>query len=179
MKTSPDYTRFPRVQMGRRAVAFAIDFLGVWLLSSLLGGRDRFSWAQAIVFLLAWYGTRVFVVARNHGQSLGRWALDMKVLDVELGKVPSLQALVLRESIVGLGAMLAAIAFNNFFTSAGNILLLLPLAIDCGMAFVDNTRSLAGHDRVARTIVASSLRGYSLDIKMKRFLAQAWQRILK
>ncbi|AFZ31269.1 RDD domain containing protein [Gloeocapsa sp. PCC 7428] len=179
MNTSPDYTRFPRVQMGRRAVGFGIDFLGVWLLSSVLGGGDRFSWAQGIVFLLAWYGTRVFVAYRNHGQTFGRWALDMKVLNVEFGKVPSLLALVIRESIVGLGAMLAAIALNNFFTSASNILLMLPLAIDCSIAFADNTRARAGHDLIARTIVASSLRGYSLDIKVKRFLAQACQRILK
>lgn len=179
MNTSPDYTRFPRVQMGRRAVAFGIDFLGVWLLSSISRRGDRFSGAQGIVFLLAWYVTRVFVAYRNHGQSFGRWALDMKVLDVELGKVPSLLALVTRESIVGLGAMLAAIALNNFFSSASNILLLLPLVIDCGIAFIGNTRSLAGHDLIARTIVASSLRGYSLDIKVKRFLAQACQRILK
>ncbi|WP_218596683.1 hypothetical protein [Chroogloeocystis siderophila] len=38
----------------------------------------------------------------------------MKVLDVEFGKVPSLLALVIRESILGLGAMLAAIALNIF-----------------------------------------------------------------
>jgi len=63
MNTSLDCTRFPRVQMGRRAVGFGIDFLGVWLLTSVLGGGDRFSWAQGIVFLLPWYGTRVFKVS--------------------------------------------------------------------------------------------------------------------
>jgi uncharacterized RDD family membrane protein YckC len=179
MNTSPDYTRFPRVQMGRRAVAFGIDFLGVWLLSYLLSGRPRFSWAQVFVFLLAWCGMRVLLVCRNQGQSFGRWALDMKVLDVESGTVPDLVTLVKRESIAGSCAMFVAIALSDFLVNAGSILLLVPLAIDCGIALADSTRRQAGHDLMARTIVASSLRGYSLDIKVKRVLAQVCQRVVK
>lgn len=178
MNTSPDYTRFPRVQMGRRAVAFGIDFLGVWLLSSLLGGRSSFSWVQVSIFLLAWCGMRVLLVYLNQGQSCGRWALDMKVLDVKLC-APDLLTLVKRESIAGLCAMLAAIALSNFLVNAGSILLLVPLAIDCGIALSDNKRRQAGHDLIAQTIIASSLRGYSLDIKVKRLLAQLRQRIVK
>jgi len=179
MNTSPDYTRFPRVQMGRRAVAFGIDFLGVWLLSSLLGGRPRFSWAQVFVFLLAWYGMRVLLVYRNQGQSFGRWTLDMKLLDVEAGTVPDLLTLVKRESIAGSCTMLAAIALSNFLMNTGSILLLVPLALDCGIALADSTRHQAGHDLIARTIIASSLRGYSLDIKVSRFLAQVRQHVVK
>ncbi|MUL36576.1 RDD family protein [Gloeocapsopsis dulcis] len=179
MNTSPDYTRFPRVQMGRRAVAFGIDFLGVWLLSALLSGRPRLSWVQFFVFLLAWCGMRVLLVYCNQGQSFGRWTLDMKVLDVESGTVPDLLTLVKRESIAGSCAMLVAIALSNFLISAGSILLLVPLALECGLALADNTRRQAGHDLIARTIVVSSLRGYSLDIKVKRFLAQVRQHVVK
>jgi len=50
------------------------------------GNRPGFQFAQVVVFVLAWWGAAVLLVYRNQGQSLGRWALDMKVLDPELGK---------------------------------------------------------------------------------------------
>jgi len=61
-------------------------------------------------------------VYRNQGQSLGRWALDMKVLDPELGSFlqPS-------ESN-GLCALLVAIALSNMATNAGAVMLMVPLA---------------------------------------------------
>lgn len=165
-----DYTRFPRVQIWRRGVAFLIDFVGVWLLSSLLSGNRP---AFIIVFVLAWWGARVLLVYRNHGQSLGRWALDMKVLDAQWGKVPQLQALIKREAVTGLGALLVATSLST--TGPVNfaaILLMIPLAIDCGIALSDPTLRQAFHDRIGRTIIVSTRRGYSLDIKVKRLLAQ-------
>lgn len=31
---------YPKAEIGRRAMALGLDFLGVWLVSSLLGGGD-------------------------------------------------------------------------------------------------------------------------------------------
>jgi len=177
MLTKLDYTRFPRVQIWRRGVAFGIDFFVVWLLSSLLGGGlPGFQFAQAVVFVLAWFGLRVLLVYRNQGQSLGRWALDMKVFDAQLVKVPGLQALCKREAITGFCALLAAIALSNL-TNAGSILLIVPLAIDCGIALSSNRQAF--HDRIARTIIIPSRRGFSLDLKMKRLLAQVRSSVRK
>jgi hypothetical protein len=53
------------------------------------------------------------------------------------------------------------------------LLLMLPLAIDCSVAFTDAERfPQAFHDRLGRTIVIGTKRGYSLDIKVRRLLDQ-------
>lgn len=179
MTTEQDYLRFPRVQIWRRGIAFGIDFVSVWLLSSVLGGNlPGFQFVQVVVFVLAWWGVRVLAVYNNQGQSLGRYALDMKVLDAQLGRVPALQALSQREAVTGFGALLVAIALNNLATNAGAVLLLIPLAIDLSSALSDQRRQ-AIHDRMARTIIVSTRRGYSLDIKLKRLIAQVRNRVRK
>lgn len=180
MLTELAYTRFPRLQIWRRGVASLIDFVGIWLLSSLLGGnRPGFQVAQVVVFVLAWWGARVLLVYGNQGQSLGRWALDMKVLDPELGKVPSMPSLAKREAVMGFCALLVAIALGNIATNAAAVVLMVPLAIDCGFALSDNTQRQAIHDRIARTMIVSTRRGYSFDIKVKRLLAQLRRRVIK
>lgn len=181
MLTRPVYTRFPRVQIWRRGVAFLIDFVGVWLLSSLLGGNmPGFQAARIVVFVLAWLGLRVLLVYKNQGQSLGRFALDMKVLDVQLGRVPDLQALFKREGVTGFCALLVAIGLS--YIGAGNlggVLLMVPLGIDCGIALSDTQVRQTVHDRIARTMMVSTRRGYSLDIKVKRLLAFVRTRVIK
>ncbi len=157
----------------RRGAAFAIDFFSVWLLSNLLGGSlPGFQSPQIAVFVLAWLILRVLIVYRNQGQSLGRYALDMKVIDASLSKVPGLQALCQREAVTGVCALLVAIALANLTTNAGAILLMMPLAIDCGMAVAEPDRRQALHDRLSRTLIIPTRRGYSLDIKVKRLLAK-------
>lgn len=162
---------YPRVEFGRRITAFGIDFLIVWLVSSLLGTSSLgIQFLQILVFAIAWLVLRVVVVYNNQGQSLGRYALDMRVLAVEGGRVPDLQTLLKREAIIGAGALLLAIALSNIIRNPTAILLILPLAIDCGTAVSDTQLRQALHDRYARTIIVSARRGYSLDIKIKRML---------
>ncbi|MFB2772928.1 RDD family protein [Pelatocladus sp. BLCC-F211] len=163
---------YPRVEFGRRIMAFGIDFLIVWSVSSLLGTSALgIQFLQILVFAIAWLVLRVVVVYNNQGQSLGQYALDLRVLEVERGKVPDLQALLKRETIIGLGALLLAIALSNIIRNPTAILLILPLAIDCGTAAAsDSQMRQALHDRYAKTIIVSTSRGYSLDIKVKRIL---------
>jgi hypothetical protein len=52
------------------------------------------------------------------------------------------------------------------------MLLLLPLAIDCSVANFDPQLQQAFHDRIAGTMVVATRRGYSLDLKVKRWVAQ-------
>ncbi|MBN3926789.1 RDD family protein [Nostoc sp. NMS4] len=166
---------YPKAEIERRGMALGLDFLGVWLVSSLLGGSDiGVQFVEILVFVILWLVLRVLVVYNNKGQSLGRWAFDLKVLSVEngevVGRVPDLLSLMKREAIIGLGALLVSIALSNIRANPTAILLVIPLAIDCGTAFSDTQMRQALHDRYCGTFIVSSRRGYSLDIKIKRLV---------
>lgn len=164
---------YPQVDFGRRGIAWLIDFLFVWLVSSFLGSSEPgIQIVEILVFSICWLVVRVLLVYNNQGQSLGRYALDMKLLEVETGKVPNLQTLLQREAIVGLGALLVSIALNNIIHNPTAILLVIPLAIDCGAAFSDTQIRQALHDRASKTMIVSSRRGYSLDLKVKRLVGK-------
>ena len=159
------YRRFPIVPIERRMGAFAIDFIVVLFISSFFGKAG--GW---LVFLLGWSIMRIVVVDRNQGQSLGYYAMDMKVLDYRYSRVPDLVTLAKREGILGFAAMLASFGLQNF----GNGLLLLflatPLLVDCLLALFDEELDRAFHDRVANTIVIQTQRGFSLDLRLKKLL---------
>lgn len=166
---------YPKAEIGRRGMALGLDFLGVWLVSSLLGSNSiGIQFTQILVFVIGWLVLRVLVVYNNQGQSLGRWAFDLKILEVEdgqvVGRIPELQALLKREAIICFGTLLVSIALNNIRANPTAILLLLPLAIDCGNALSDTQLRQALHDRYAGTFIVSSRRGYSLDLKVKRLV---------
>ncbi|MCC3527205.1 MAG: RDD family protein [Microcoleus sp. PH2017_22_RUC_O_B] len=161
----------PKVSLERRAGAFCIDAIAVWIPSLLLGTNPI---AQTILFVLLWLIMRVATVRKNQGQSLGRWALDMKIADTRLQRMPGVQELCKREALLGFCAALAFAGVGGLTsTNAGVLLLMLPLAIDCSVAFTDTARfPQAFHDRLGRTIVIGTKRGYSLDIKVRRLLDQ-------
>ncbi len=183
MDTDPLYKRFPKVEIPRRGAAFIIDYSIVALLSSL--GADRtvqgMSWGQSFLFLLLWLGLRVLLPARNQGQSLGRWALDITLVELRFGRTPLLQNLFKREAVAGVGAVLVAIGLSHLNPGHGvGMLLLVPLAIDCSAVSSDPFRRQAFHDRIANTMIIGTLRGFSLDIKLKRGyrkLRRAYQEI--
>ncbi len=158
--------RYPRVPMDRRVAAFAIDFVLTAIPSLLFGG------ATVIVFLLLWLGHRVFWVAANQGQSIGRWAVDTKVVNPRFRILPGLVPLLKREAITGVGAVLVLIGCINLSPTNGFLLIApIPLLVDCGQAFVDRDRRRAFHDRVADTMMTQTQRGASLDIKVKQIIA--------
>lgn len=165
----PASTRLPKGGIWQRGVALGIDFVVVWLPTSILSGNQ---WVQGLVFLVGWLGLRVLLVAWNQGQSLGHWALDMKVVEPKFGKVPGLAELSKREGITGLGALLTMFALGNLGRNLGMLLLVLPLVGDCAIALSDRALRQAFHDRVAQTLVIYTHRGYSLDRKIKRWVAQ-------
>lgn len=162
------YRRFPKAPVERRAYAFLIDFVTVWLLSSFVGVA-----LQWLVFILAWLALRVIVVEKNKGQSLGHWALDIKVVDARFNKIPDLVTLAKREGIVGLAAMLAMIGLTiNFRNGISMLLLITPLLADFGVALSDEEMNQAFHDRISETIVISTRRGFSLDLRLKKVFAK-------
>ncbi len=173
-------THYPKAGIGRRGMALGLDFITVWLISAPFNsGNLGIQFAQIFVFILTWLILRVLVVYNNQGQSLGRWAFDLKALAVEngqvVGKVPEFQGLLVREGLLCFEALLLSMILDSIINNFTAILLLIPLIIDCGAAFSDSLRRQALHDRLARTIIVSSDRGYSLDLKVKR-LVDNWQR---
>ena len=164
----PNYRRYPRVPIERRIGAFVIDFVTIWFVSSFFGFG-----LQWLVFLLGWLGMRVLLVDNNKGQSLGRWALDMKVISPRFNRVPDLLTLVKRESIVGFAAMLAMFGLQvNFKNGLSMLLLATPLLVDCAFALIDEEFNLAFHDRLAQTSIVQTQRGFSLDLRIKKIVAQ-------
>jgi len=167
--------RFPKVPIERRAIAFLIDFVFVWLVSSLLAGNAT---AQSLIFLVVWLVWRVIIVAKNQGQSLGRWALDVKVIDAKFNKIPQLLTLTKREAITGFLSLLATFGLNIGMANGISLLLLCtPLLVDWGAVMSDTEHRQAFHDRIAATLVVQTRRGFSLDLKMKKVLAQLQSRV--
>ena len=156
--------RFPRVPIERRIGAFAIDFVTVWFISSFFG---KGAW---LVFLIVWSVMRIVVAERNQGQSLGRYALDMKVIDYRYNRVPDLLTFGKREGILGFAAMLASIGLQNFGNGLSLLFLATPVLVDCLLALSDEELNRAFHDRVAETIVIQTQRGFSLDLRLKKLL---------
>lgn len=176
-KPEPNYRRYPKVPFDRRISAFAIDFLTIWFISSFFATNIFFQW---LVFLPAWLAMRVLIVDKNYGQSLGRWAFDIKVIDPRFNRLPDLLALVKREAITGSASALAVVGLQiNFQNGLSMLLLLTPLAIDCSLALLDEANNLAFHDRVAETFMVQTERGFSLDLRLKKIFGQIQRNMRK
>ncbi len=164
---------YPKGDISRRVMALGIDFFGPWLLSSIVRTNQiGIQLAQIFVFIFAWIIFRVVIVYNNQGQSLGRWAFDLKILEVANGeivnRIPQFQTLLLREGIICLSSLFLSIFLANIILNPAAVVLLLPLVIDGGAALSDTQMGQAFHDRFFKTVIGSSRRGYSLDIKVKR-----------
>ena len=161
--------RYPRAPLWRRGAALAIDGIVVGIPSSL--GSPGF---QLVGFALLWAIFRIVVVSKNQGQSLGRWALDMRVIDSEFGRTPQLLPLVQRETLLGLATFLTLEAIGHLGgLNAWVIMGLIPLGLDAALAFTDDLGRQTFHDRWSQTYVVQSRRGYSLDLRLKRLLASS------
>ncbi|MDB9520148.1 RDD family protein [Roseofilum reptotaenium CS-1145] len=172
MFSPPPDRYFPRAPLSRRTAAFAIDLATIWLFCAI-AGRSLF----LLAFLLAWFTARIFIVLKNKGQSLGRYAFDLRVVD-QTGRTPLFSDLLKREAVLGLASMLALIGFNALNpANAWSLLLILPLGVDCGWAFAETNWRQAFHDQVAGTLMIQTRRGYSLDLKLKQIVAQLQRRM--
>lgn len=161
-------TYLPRAPLWRRGGATAIDAVLVGLLSSLLGSS-----LYLPVFCLFWFLTRVVIPANNRGQSFGRLAFDIKLIDERSRRIPTFLDLAQREGIIGLEAFFAL----NGLSLLGNVdpialLSIAPVLADGAVAALDEDRRLAFHDRLLGTTVLQTHRGFSLDLKLKRWWLQ-------
>ena len=169
-RPKPNLRRYPKVPMDRRVGAFAIDFLSVWFISAFFASNIFVQW---LVFLFTWMIFRVIIADKNQGQSLGRWAMDMVVIDPRFDRLPELLNLGKRELLLGCGSALAIAGLQiNVQNGLSMLLLLAPLLIDCSLAFLDDENNLAGHDRLGETLVIQTERGFSLDLRLKKIFGQ-------
>ncbi len=162
--------RVPKAPIGRRISAFAADFIAVWIISVPFTGAG---WLQGLVFCLSWIVLRVILPANNRGQSPGRWLFDLKVLEARANRIPTLLNLMQRESVAGLAALLLAVGLGIGLAN-GLILVMCitPLLVDGVIAFGDSDYRQAGHDRLAATIITQTQRGFSLDVRIRKFIAK-------
>jgi uncharacterized RDD family membrane protein YckC len=167
----------PKVPMWRRYAALGIDFLLVGLVCFALSANGL---TLLFVFMISWLVCRVVVVSKNQGQSLGRWAFDIRVVDSQFYRTPRLLELTKREVVIGLAAFLFLLSLGGLGSgSAAIILLMLPIIIDGGAVLFDTSRHpQTVHDRIGHTIVIGSRRGYSLDVKI-RYLIDKVKREMK
>lgn len=170
MDDNPLYFRAPRVPLWRRGCAFGFDSAIAWILATLIAGPTV--GPRLLVFALSWFSMRVIVPSSYFGQSPGRWAFDMRVVSDRDNRTPLWQDLAKREAISGLAVFLALLGFFNLGTrNAFYLILLLPLGVDVGVAWFDPVDPSAFHDRVSETRVVATRRGYSLDLKVKKWVA--------
>lgn len=169
--------RRPKAPPERRAYAFLVDFILVWLISSLVQNII----AELLIFFLLWLTLRVVVVDKNQGQSIGRWAFDLKISNFESNKQrPPLLTLLKRESIVAGVAFLAMMGLKiNFRDFLVMLLFLAPIIVDGFTALTDDEYNRSFHDRNANTVIIQTRRGYSLDLRLKKWtkeIKRNWQR---
>lgn len=168
-------TDYANVPLWKRGAALGVDFAVVGFVSAFLGTSAA---AQASLFIAGWLLMRVVVVSKNRGQSLGRWAFNMQVVDGQRSKTPELMNLTKREGLIALGAALAFLGVMNFApTAAWALFLFIPLGLDCGVAYANPSSGQAFHDQIAGTYVVQSRLGYSLDTKLKKLVADAQRRV--
>lgn len=176
LSDEPVVQRLPRAPIGLRVLAAGIDFLLAWMLS-IVGASNQggLQVGQLFAFGVAWYLLRIAVVVKNQGQSPGHWALDMKVLMVQSNRLPGLQELLKRETVVGLGGVFLLIGLHTL--GLGAVVMAVPLMIDGGAALADPIERQTLHDQWAQTVVIYCQRGFSLDLKIRNLISQSRQRM--
>ncbi len=171
--------RYPRAPLTRRLYALWLDFAAVWLASLLLGGiLGRGVGPQILAFIVVWLGMRVVLAGNWLGQSLGRWAFDLTLIDERDGRIPAPVDLLKREAITCGVLVLALLGFRpGAVTGPLEVLLCLAPAIaDFVVAIADEDYRQALHDRVARTLVLPSKRGYSLHERLRGWIEELQDR---
>lgn len=110
---------------------YTVVRITVWFLSSIVRNNQiGVQFAQIFVFIFAWLIFRVVIVYNNQGQSLGRWAFDLKLLEVVNGeivsRIPQFQTLLLREGIICFSSLLLSIFLANIILNPAYCVIASP-----------------------------------------------------
>jgi uncharacterized RDD family membrane protein YckC len=175
MDFEPAYNRLQLAQLGQRVIASVIDltacvFLGQ-LIEALLGiTGSPFGW---LIFAAVWMGDRV-LVASGQGQSIGRWLMSLRVVDMEYGKSAGLFELFRREILVFTFLALVVGAFSS--PTAAIVFAVIPIVVDLVIAIADTRKVQTLHDKIGGTIVIVTRKGFQLDQKLGKVFGQVSRR---
>jgi len=173
MNFEPAYNRLPLAPIPLRIGSFALDFFSCAfigkLIESLLGISEQ-SGLGLFVFALVWGGDRILVGGNNQGQTLGRWLLSIKTVDMQYGKSAGMAELFKRELII-YPFLVILLAASKSPTSAA-IFAVLPLVIDAAFAIADSRKMQTLHDKLGKTIVIETRRGFQIDQKLAKVFKQ-------
>jgi uncharacterized RDD family membrane protein YckC len=174
MEFEPAYHRLQLAPLAPRNGAFLIDFLAcfmlVQLLQEILGLKGGFL-SQAL-FCLIWLGDRALIAGSTQGQSLGRWAMSLKVVNLNYGKPTGTLDLLKREGLI---LFFLLVIFNSLdprgMITSLTIFAPIPLIIDLAFAIADTTKGQALHDKLSDSITIFSKKGLQLDQKLVKFFS--------
>jgi uncharacterized RDD family membrane protein YckC len=166
----PAYNRLPLASLPTRLGAFIIDFLACFLLAQLvreLLGLSGGFWLQTF-FIPIWLSDR----ALANGQSLGRWAMSLKVVNMNFGKTTGTLALLKREGLIltFLLLVISSLDSNGTITSL-TIFAPIPLIVELVFASADTLKRQTIHDRLSESIVVFTRRGLQLDLKLSKWFS--------
>jgi uncharacterized RDD family membrane protein YckC len=176
MDYEPAYSRLVLAQLAQRNVALLVDFIACaflgQLIEALLGLSN--SGLGLVIFGVAWMLNRVFIAGKSQGQSLGRWLVSIRVVDMTYGKSAGVLELFKREAAIYLCMALVLAGFNSGgITNTISFFALIPIVIDGVIALADSEKMQTLHDKLSGTIVIVSKRGLQLDQKITKLLGQA------
>jgi uncharacterized RDD family membrane protein YckC len=176
MDYEPAYSRLVLARLAQRNVALLVDFIACaflgQLIEALLGLSN--SGLGLVIFGVAWMLNRVFIAGKSQGQSLGRWLVSIRVVDMTYGKSAGVLELFKREAAIYLCMALVLAGFNSGgITNTISFFALIPIVIDGVIALADSEKMQTLHDKLSGTIVIVSKRGLQLDQKITKLLGQA------
>ena len=176
MDYEPAYSRLVLARLSQRNAALLVDFIACaflgQLIEALLGLSN--SGLGLVIFGLAWMLNRVFIAGKNQGQSLGRWLVSIRVVDMMYGKSAGVFELAKREAAIYLCMALVLAGFNSGgLTNTISFFALIPIVIDGIIALADSEKMQTLHDKLSGTIVIVSRKGLQLDQKITKLLGQA------
>jgi uncharacterized RDD family membrane protein YckC len=176
MDYEPAYSRLALARLSQRNAALLVDFIACaflgQLIEALLGLSN--SGLGLVIFGLAWMINRVFIAGKNQGQSLGRWLLSIRVVDMTYGKSAGVFELVKREGAIYLCMALVLAGFSSGgLTNTISFFALIPIVIDGAIALADSEKMQTLHDKLSGTIVIASRKGLQLDQKITKLIGQA------
>ncbi len=173
MNFEPAYNRLNLAQVPPRIGSFTVDFCACVftgkLIESLVGINDD-NWLGLIVFSLIWLGDRVLIAGNNQGQSLGRWLVSLKAVDMNYGKSAGSIDLFKRELIIF--PFLALLLIASKYPTSAVLFAGIPLVVDAVFALADSRKIQTLHDKFGGTIVVVTRRGFQLDRKIAKVFNQ-------
>jgi len=173
MNFEPAYNRLNLAQVPPRIGSFTIDFCACSfigkLIESLLGITENSS-VGLVIFAIVWMSDRVLIAGNNQGQSLGRWLVSLKTVDMNYGKSAGTIELFKRELIVF--PFLALLLVASQYPTSAALFAVIPLIVDAVFAMVDSRKIQTLHDKVGGTIVVVTRRGFQIDIKLAKVFNQ-------